>query len=160
MIGVYDREKAVAYARKYALSPNPNFYFFGGIGGDCTNFVSQCILAGGEKMNFNRYYGWFYISESNRSPSWTAVAYFSRFLLDNREEGPQARIVDKNGLQKGDVILLQQNPTHFNHTVIVSEIIGDKILVCAHTNNAKDKPLDTYFFNKALYLHILGKEDL
>lgn len=156
MIEVYDRRRAVEYARKYALTPNPQYYFFGGIGGDCTNFVSQCLLAGECSMNFNRYYGWFYISENNRSPSWTSVNYLLRFLLENKGEGPFAKIAEKRDLQIGDIILLQQNPTHFNHSVIISEILNDKILVCAHTDNSKDRPLDEYFYNKALYLHIEG----
>ena len=33
----YDRAHAVAYARRWALSRNPLFYDFTGIGGDCTN---------------------------------------------------------------------------------------------------------------------------
>ena len=39
----YDRNAAVAYARKWALGRNPAFYDFSNIGGDCTNFASQCI---------------------------------------------------------------------------------------------------------------------
>ena len=156
MVELYNRGKAVDYAQKYALTPNPKFYFFGGIGGDCTNFVSQCLLAGGCTMNFTQYYGWYYKSESSRSPSWTAVAYLLRFLLDNNEVGPFAKIVKPEEIELGDVILLQQNPSHFNHSVIVSKIVNGKILVCAHTDNAKDRPLDDYFFNKALYLHIEG----
>lgn len=159
MIEVYKRSKAVAYAEKYALTPNPNFYFFGGIGGDCTNFISQCLLAGGCKMNFNQYYGWYYKSESNRSPSWTSVAYLLRFLLNNSGIGPFAKITERDKIEAGDVILLQQNPTHYNHSVIVTDIVNDKILVCAHTDNAKDRPLDDYFFNKALYLHIEGNRN-
>ena len=48
----YVRERAVMYARKYALVRNPLFYSFAGIGGNCTNFVSQCVLAGSCVMNF------------------------------------------------------------------------------------------------------------
>ena len=48
----YIRENAVAYARKFAFSQNPNFANFAGIGGNCTNFVSQCIYAGGCVMNY------------------------------------------------------------------------------------------------------------
>ena len=35
----YNRERAVEYARRWALSRNPLFENFSGIGGDCTNFV-------------------------------------------------------------------------------------------------------------------------
>ena len=42
----YQRERAVEYARRWALDRNPLFADFSGIGGNCTNFVSQCVLAG------------------------------------------------------------------------------------------------------------------
>ena len=47
----YDREAAVAYARRFALSRNPAYYDFSDLGGDCTNFASQCIYAGAGIMN-------------------------------------------------------------------------------------------------------------
>jgi len=69
----YNLEKVVEYAKKWAVGKNPHYYHFEGIGGDCTNFVSQCLLAGGAKMNFEKYYGWYYVSKDNRSPSWTQL---------------------------------------------------------------------------------------
>ena len=39
----YDRLHALKYAQKWALERNPLFYDFADIGGDCTNFVSQCL---------------------------------------------------------------------------------------------------------------------
>ena len=36
-------EKELDYAQKWALSRNPAYYNFDDIGGDCTNFVSQCL---------------------------------------------------------------------------------------------------------------------
>ena len=40
----YEREKAVQYAKKWAYGRNPEYFNFDPIGGDCTNFISQCIL--------------------------------------------------------------------------------------------------------------------
>ena len=40
---MYDRQKAVDYALTWALDRNPKFYDFSSLGGDCTNFISQCI---------------------------------------------------------------------------------------------------------------------
>ena len=42
----YDRQKAVAYARRWALGRNPAYFDFQDLGGDCTNFASQCLYAG------------------------------------------------------------------------------------------------------------------
>ena len=40
----YDRKAAVEYADYWAYRRNPKYYAFDDIGGDCTNFVSQCIF--------------------------------------------------------------------------------------------------------------------
>jgi hypothetical protein len=69
----YDRESAVAYARRWALGRNSAFYDFEYIGGDCTNFASQCIYAGAGIMNYTPETGWFYRSASDRTASWTGV---------------------------------------------------------------------------------------
>ena len=71
----YDREAAVAYAKKWAFRRNPAFYDFSKIGGDCTNFASQCIYAGAKVMNYTPTFGWFYKSANDRTPSWTGVEY-------------------------------------------------------------------------------------
>ncbi|MGN0532609.1 MAG: amidase domain-containing protein [Eubacterium sp.] len=48
--GNYDRDEAIEYAKKWYDDANTNDYqFFGGRGGDCTNFTSQCLFAGGIK---------------------------------------------------------------------------------------------------------------
>ena len=57
-------------------------------GGAYENFVSQCIYAGAGVMNFTPDTGWYYISLSQRSPSWTGVEFLYDFLVNNqyREE--------------------------------------------------------------------------
>lgn len=156
MIKDYDRHKAIAYAQKWALKKNPAFYYFGGIGGDCTNFISQCLLAGGGVMNYDKYNGWFYNSASSRSPSWTGVRELQNFLLREKGVGPFAYPVSKNALEIGDIIQLRQNPNHFNHSLIITKIEGKQIYVCAHSNDALNLPLSSYSFIEMLCLHIEG----
>lgn len=154
MVKNYDRLKAVEYAQKWAMGKNPNYYHFGGIGGDCTNFISQCLFAGSHIMNYQPN-GWFYINVNNRSPSWTAVEYLRQFLLSNHTRGPFAKVVDKNQLQLGDLIQIDQTG-RYNHTVIVTKIENGKIYVSAHSRDALNVPLDGYKYNKILCLHIEG----
>lgn len=156
MVKEYNRQKAIEYARKWALLANPDYYHFGGIGGDCTNYISQCLLAGGGKMNFDKIKGWYYVDVNSRSPSWTSVAYLQKFLLNNKSIGPFAKIENLNNLQEGDLIQLRQNPSHFNHTVIITRKVGNQIYVCAHSNDALDKPLSSYSYFQTLGLHIQG----
>ena len=80
----YDRKAAVRYAHQGAFSRNPAFYDYEELGGDCTNFASQCVFAGAGVMNFTPTYGWFYRGPDDRTPSWTGVPFFYDFLTANR----------------------------------------------------------------------------
>ncbi len=153
----YDRAKAVGYAQRWALSQNPDFGYFGGLGGDCTNYISQCLFAGSGVMNFDYLKGWYFRSMTDRSPSWTSVAKLQNFLLRKDEGvGVFAQIVAMQEIEEGDIIQLRQNKTHFNHSVIVSKIVGGEIYVCAHSNDALDRPLSSYNALALMPLHILG----
>ena len=55
----YNRELAIQYALKWALDRNSKYYNYDKIGGDCTNFISQCLYAGAKEMNY-RQNGWYY----------------------------------------------------------------------------------------------------
>ena len=85
---IYNREKAVAYAEKWALSRNPQYYDFDSLGGDCTNFISQCLYSGAGIMNYAPTFGWYYNSLNDRSPSWTSVEYLYNFITSNKSAGP------------------------------------------------------------------------
>ena len=76
----YNRERAVEYAQKWALSRNPLFFDFTGGGGNCTNFASQCLLAGSLTMYEAQPFGWYYRSVTDRAPAWTGVNEFYEFM--------------------------------------------------------------------------------
>ena len=152
----YNRENAVAYARKYAFSQNSLFANFAGIGGNCTNFVSQCIYAGSCEMNYKPTFGWYYISLEDRSPSWSGVEYFYNFIIENADVGPFGRVATSDELENGDVIQLGRNEEGFYHTLLVVGFDGEDILVAAQTDNAYARPLSTYDYDYARYIKILG----
>jgi len=84
----YNRQDAVNYANRWALSRNPAYYDYSNIGGDCTNFASQVLYAGTGVMNYNRENGWYYINANDKSPSWTGVNFFYDFIVNNDGLGP------------------------------------------------------------------------
>ena len=160
----YDRRRAVEYARKWALSRNPLFVDFTDFGGNCTNFVSQCILAGAPIMNYTPTFGWYYISGENRAPAWSGVDELYRFLIgvpdftsQNKGYGPFA--TDAKSSQTvniGDVVQLANADGSFYHSLIISGFTENDILVCAQSNDALDRPLSTYTFSGMRVLHIEG----
>ena len=152
----YLRENALMYASKYAFSQNPVFGNFAGIGGNCTNFVSQCIYAGSCKMNYKYTFGWYYISMEDRSPSWTGVEYFYTFMTTNMGLGPFGRDASIDELEIGDVIQLAKEGEGYYHTLLVAGFEGEDTLVAAQTDNAFLRPLSTYTYDYARYIKILG----
>jgi len=116
---MYNRDKVYTYAKKWAYSRNPKYYNFDSIGGDCTNFVSQCIYAGQNQMNYNKKNGWYYINANNKSPSWTGVDFLYKFLITNKSVGPQGKESLINNLDIGDVIQLSFDGNTFSHSLIV-----------------------------------------
>jgi hypothetical protein len=152
----YARERAVLYARKYALVRNPLFFSFAGIGGNCTNFVSQCVLAGSCVMNYTPIYGWYYLSTNRRSASWTGVEFFYNFMIENVGVGPFGIEDTLERAEVGDIIQLQNEDGIFYHTVIISEIRDGEIYICANSNDALDKPLSEYDYANLRVIHILG----
>ena len=151
----YQRMNALAYARRWALDRNPLFINFAGIGGDCTSFASQCVLAGSCVMNFTPDFGWYYITSELRAPAWSSVEFFYDFITQNRGEGPYGELADLQNAEIGDIIQLQKENDWYHTLVVVSNRGGD-ILVAAHTVDALDRPLSTYEYDGARLIKIKG----
>ncbi len=151
----YDRSAAVAYARAWALGRNPAYYDFEKIGGDCTNFASQCIFAGARTMNFTPVTGWYYRTSSARTASWCGVAYLYKFLMSNRGPGPYARLVAQRQAAPGDIVQLGRWNGVFYHTSVILSA-DPVILVAAHSDDSLDRPLSSYNYDVARFVHIDG----
>lgn len=155
---IYNREAAVEYAKEWAYRRNPRYFDFSDIGGDCTNFASQCIYAGAGVMNYTPLYGWFYISTNNRTPSWTGVNELYRFLVNNTGPGPQGRVVPLSQIQEGDVVQLQfVGSDQFGHTpVVVDRGLGtpDTVLIAAHSRDSDCRQISTYRYTNLRPIHI------
>jgi len=152
----YDRAQAVAYAQKWAFSRNPAFYDFSNLGGDCTSFISQCVYAGSCEMNYTPTFGWYFITPSDRSPSWSGVPYFYQFMTTNQEIGPFAEDAAPEAIELGDVIQLGDGTGRFYHSLLVTGFSRDSFLVAAHTNDAFNRPLSSYSYRQIRFLHLLG----
>lgn len=156
----FDKDAAIQYSYKWALSRNPAYFDFTNIGGDCTNFISQCLYAGAKVMNPTPTYGWYYYSIYNRSPSWTSVNYLYRFLTTNKTKGPFATPIPMEEIKPGDLIQLQNNTGDFYHTLLVVEVTGpstpEHIIINAHDIDSLRRPLITYMYTGYRCLRIEG----
>ena len=151
----YNRDAVVAYARKWAMNRNPQYYDFEKIGGDCTNFASQCIFAGAGKMNFTKVTGWYYRSVHDRTASWSGVDFLYKFLANNRSVGPYGHLVSQGEVQPGDIVQLGRFTGEFYHTPVITAVTP-VILVAAHSFDTVDKPLAAYSYEVVRFIHIDG----
>lgn len=157
----YNRLDATNYAMKWAKGRNVKYFNFDMLGGDCTNFISQCLYSGNCNMNYSKINGWYYISANNRSPSWTANNFLYNFLINNRLQGPFAEVSNINKIQIGDIVQLNfEDDLLFDHSLIVTKIHEprnyDNILICSHTFDRLNAPISSISFSKIRYLHIPG----
>ena len=139
----YDRAAAVRYAHIWAYGRNPRYYDYESIGGDCTNFASQ------------------YINANDKAPAWTGVEYLHNFLTRRTPSaGPFAGEVAPERIRPGDIVQLSFDGAGWQHSPVV--VAADRprsyadILVAAHSFDADDRPLSTYEFVRARFLHIGG----
>lgn len=164
----YNREKAVDYARTWALYRNPKYKDYDPWGGDCTNYISQCIHAG--KIPFDNQgrdimAKWYWYSDYSRTPSWTSADAFSRYILNNNNQsstnyGIYAVLAEYNELEIGDIVQLVYEGIAY-HTMIVTQVILDNknylldYLICQHTEDLIDYPLSEKVGERR-YIKILG----
>ena len=149
----YNRKFAVNYARRWAYLRNNQYPWF--IRGDCTNFVSQCLHAGGILMNDD----WFYLySARNKkwkhSNYWSVasqnMAYFYRskyvrkhksFNLHKTNMSSQINIIKKYNIKVGDLLYFDfDGDGVYTHAAIISSVNAG-IKYCAHTKDRRDYPL-------------------
>lgn len=158
----YDRAAAVYYAHQWASHRNPMFYSFDDLGGDCTNFVSQCVYSGSGVMDYTPDFGWYYINGNDKAPAWTGVPYFYNFIVrSERNRGPFGQETALAYLQRGDVVQMRfDGKQQYSHSAIVVST-GSlpnlyNTLVAAHDQNTDFRPIYTYGAKEIRYIHIQG----
>ena len=152
----YNRAAALEYAKRWALGRNPSYLDFEKMGGDCTNFASQCIYAGCGVMNHTETFGWYYHSGNDKAPAWSGVAYLYNFLTMNKGVGPFAREVSLEQAEIGDIVQLGEQSGRFYHSPVITAVSHGEILVAAHSFDVYMRPLSSYQFAQARCIHILG----
>lgn len=165
---MYSRMGAVEYAKQYALNPNISFRYFKSHedgGGDCTNFISQCLLAGGATMNFNLQPVWWYKKGMNSlfdtwSTSWSvAHSFYWMLKVRGKINYPGLKgfeIENLDDLDLGDVIQYENISGRIYHSAIVTSFTFNsgikEPLISQHSVNS----VNIYYKKKeAIRLHLI-----
>ncbi len=182
----YEIFAATSYAKKYnGASDSPygkNNYNtnYASLASDCTNFVSQCLLAGGYKMHGSytdlqqtssekTVKEWYHHKVAKKkggykyryTTSWVCVQqYYNIRPLDLglyhyiRKNVKTATIHKKvkfnakkwlkdYNLMLGDIVQMDTNGDgKYDHSIIITKIVGNDIYYCGHTNNQYNASLN------------------
>ena len=145
--GWYDWVSAQNYMRSYALSPNPSYRDFSGTpgGGDCTNFVSQVVKAGGWWNRDGFYWdwsAWWYDSLGTQTRTWTYTNAFNSFFNTSGRGVFLSYLTD---MVIGDIMQISFNGNGtIDHSMAVDDRYGaytSGIFMSYHTTNTFHKPL-------------------
>jgi len=153
----YDPDDSVDYAlenydRTYGSSGSQNnFYDYSGLsGGNCTNFVSQCIMAGfvgsdysptvyGQRYNYDvdasgGSYQWYFRSDADRGPAFTGTDKLYEYAENNASNYKGLHFdyvtndtiyeyMDYEEVEEGDVIFADwDHDGTFDHSMLVTNI--------------------------------------
>ena len=158
----YDRKTAIDYSNQWALGRNPQYLDYSNLGGDCTNFISQCLYAGSQVMNYDTYMGWCYIDGNRKAPAWTGVEFLYQFLTRRIiSPGPYGIEVPVSQVEPGDIIQLSFNDEgRFGHSLFITQCgnppMLENILINTHSRDRLKYPLIGYSWKYVRFIKILG----
>lgn len=128
----YNATAGVEYAKRYALSYNREWYFYSS-GGDCANYVSQALYAGGMKMD-GTWHSMDYNNTGYRMDNyaWIRAHELMDYLVSQGGTKIYNPSVDQFSL--GDVVFYDWNRNDYmDHTAIVTGFSGSTPLVSCHS---------------------------
>ncbi|MET8095139.1 amidase domain-containing protein [Streptomyces sp. NPDC005236] len=101
--GPYDYEAMATYAETYWKNYNPAYRSFNSVGGDCTNYLSQSLKAGGwaTVASSDEDYGTWNYTPSTQTDTWVGVNEWSWFTQTAGRSTPLANIYQ---MDVGDVM--------------------------------------------------------
>ncbi len=161
----YNRKKAVIYANQYWKNYNRIFYDFPK--NDCTNYVSQILLAGGAPTDKSGQYQWFLDNMDNPgvsySYSWAVVQDLYYYLVKNYWTGPCGKKSTLCEMEAGDIIQFYSISKGWLHSIIVVKApkitnCGESLhyLINSHDSDRKNYPLAYFGAHRKRFIHVEG----
>ena len=138
----YSYTAMAKYLEKYWSKYNPAYRNFTKNGGDCTNFVSQALRAGGwkDKPGWYRNANYWWYNKSNQTWSWTAVDYWATFA---KNSGRTSILNNVWSLRIGDVLQVRaKGSSQKNHTMMVSYVSNGTPYFTYHTSDRYRRSLN------------------
>ncbi|MFD1477589.1 amidase domain-containing protein [Lacticaseibacillus jixianensis] len=127
-----------------------------GGGGDCTNFASQILLAGGADMEYPDS-GWYYYNAVAYSPTWINAGLFADYWAGRAVRTGQSLNLDGliSEVKEGDFIgFLKPDSYEYSHWAYVSKKASGRAYITEH--DKKPTPCECRLFAALRYLELKG----
>ena len=141
----YNVSNAIAYADEYCINYNSAYNSYKGRGGDCANFVSQCLYAGGFKQDSEWY---------KHSVAWINVM---KQIAHFKAYGTFLNATNSN-LIKGNPIYFDWNgdSTYDHATICVGRNNSGIAILDSHTKDLYHATWTNWSFRKAATIQLRG----
>lgn len=162
----YNASAAKSYALQYYKNYNPNYPDWGSEGGDCANFVSQCVHAGGKPMKgtpgtssaADDWSNWFSsgtsLNTKKVSSTWRGAAAFRGYWEDNASASKKFSSVGNSSFDFGyigDAVSILNTRGRAYHTLLIIDYDGKDFILAAHSGSTISKRLSSYNSDFVIY---------
>ena len=157
----YDRQAALAYMTEYCAHRNGAWYAYDDVGGNCMNFGSQILLAGGIPMDYEGDAKWYWESVNRTDLPFINVGEFVEYARTNRGFGLVADMdAGYYTGEVGDLLIFGVNSSR--HTTAICGFVKDgegnviDYLLCSNTTNYRNFPAGAYYYTGQRLVKIYG----
>lgn len=152
----YDRQAALAYMLRWVGQRNSQWGDYSDSGGNCMNYASQVLTAGGIPMEPDWYW-----EDGDYTMPWVNVGSFTDWV----EGGPETLVCSGDepyySGQVGDLLLVGAENAR-DHATEISGLVQDEqgrtvdYLVCCNTADLKNFPAGAYYYTQQRLFRIYG----
>ncbi|XVV07568.1 amidase domain-containing protein [Actinosynnema sp. CA-248983] len=149
----YNYQAMADYAVRYVYNYNPAYRTFADVGGDCTNFISQALKAGGwaHVSGWYRDYRHWWYNSLNETWSWINVNSWASFA---RHSGRTSHLSNVWYLGLADILQMDFTANSSkDHSMIVTYRSSSMPYLTYHTTNTLNRSLQSLLdsYRGALY---------
>jgi len=173
----YNSKDALNYANTWldpvmVIRNEADYAIYDDYGGNCNNFISQCLYAGGIPMdpigNAVTQWKWYgeavniYEGLSGRSPSWAGVQEFYDYASENTGYGLAAVVGDNVYSGSPGDVLQYATAGVWVHSVIITDVVKDSqglvldYLINSNTTDRINFPASAYGYADLRLIKITG----
>lgn len=157
----YNRSAALAYLLQWIDKRNPAWGTYDPYGGNCMNFASQVLIAGGLRQNDK----WQWKSQWNCSDSWVCVGDFA----DYAESATRKQLCCNTHANYysgdvGDLVMIGITAPR-NHATVISGLVKNEkgqtvdYLLSCNTSDLKNFPASAYHYTNQHLIRIYGYDN-